>query len=98
MTTPGPWEAIRSRVAGLVARRDAVLAETARAWVGFARRQGWSPEDVERLWEGLTEDLVRQVARARTSETAGVRREVLAVMAGLRGRILDGLAQREAGA
>ncbi len=87
MTTPG-WERVRSRVAALVARRNAVLEETALAWARFARDQGWSRSDVETLWEGLTEDLVRRYARGdRPDGQDATRREVLAVMTGLRNRI-----------
>jgi hypothetical protein len=89
MATPDPWEAARQRVAALLARRDAVLDETARAWTGFARQQGWTRGDVASLWEGLTEDLVRRVARERGGESPDtVRRDVLGTMAVLRDRIV----------
>lgn len=93
MTTPEPWQAARERVEALVARRDAVLDETARAWAGFARQQGWSRGDVEALWEGLTEDLVRRYTRKRPEPVDRVRGEVLATMAMLRDRIVTGLGQ-----
>ena len=84
---PESWDTLRSRIATLIARREAVLVETARAWADFARAQGWSRSDVEALWDGLTEDLVRRYAA-----TDAVRRDVLAAMAALRERILEGLA------
>jgi hypothetical protein len=92
VTTPG-WEGVRSRVAALVARRNAVLEETAGAWVRFAREQGWSRHDVETLWEGLTEDLVRRYTRGedRPGGRDVTRRDVLAVMGGLRDRITKAL-------
>jgi hypothetical protein len=86
---PEPWEALRARLAGLLARREAVLEETATAWAGFARQSGWSPADVEALWEGLTEDLVRHYARRPGPETA--RQDVVLIMGALRSRILTRL-------
>lgn len=97
MTAPAPWEALRSRVAALVAVRDAALEETVTAWTRFARGQGWSRADVEGFWEGLTEDVVRRYARAApgpAGPVADVRRDALATMAALRARILDRLGPR----
>ncbi len=91
MITPESWEARRSRVAALIASRDAVLDETAVAWVRFAREQGWSRGDLEGLWDGLTEDVVRRYVRDPAGHLAEVRREVLGTMAALRARIVDSL-------
>jgi hypothetical protein len=88
MTRPDAWDALRARLDALFASRDATLEDTARAWAGFARAQGWSRADVERLWEGLTEDVVRCYARAPGDRLAETQREVLAVMAAVRERIL----------
>jgi hypothetical protein len=84
--TPESPEALRARVAALLLRRDAVLDETAAAWAGFARSAGWSPADLEALWDGLTEDLVRRYARAPVPEAT--RQDVVATMTALRARIL----------
>ncbi len=93
--TPDSWDAVRSRVAAWIACREAVLDETAAAWVRFARAEGWSPSDVAALWDGLTEDLVRRYARpgpgAAATRARAVRGDVLAAMAALRERILGGL-------
>jgi hypothetical protein len=86
---PEPWAALRARVAALLVRRDGVLEETAAAWAGFAREAGWSPADVEALWDGLTEDLVRRYARTSAPETA--RQDVVAIMSAIRTRILTRL-------
>ncbi|MGH7265686.1 MAG: hypothetical protein ACREMB_12670 [Candidatus Rokuibacteriota bacterium] len=88
MSAPEAWEAARARIAGLLARRDALLEETARAWAAFARRQGWTRDDVVSLWEGLTEDVVRQVTRARRADPATAPGDVVATMARLREHIL----------
>lgn len=88
-----PWEAARGRVESLLAERDRVLAETAAAWVDFARRQGWSASDLTLLWEGLTETLVRRYAGAGAGASRGVRDEVVAVLAWLRARIVAELAR-----
>lgn len=94
MGSGDPWEAARARVTTLLARRDAVLDETARAWAGFARAQGWTGGDIASLWEGLTEDLVRRIGHERGGQSPErVRREVLATMAALRDRIVAGLEQ-----
>ena len=88
---PESWDTIRSRVAALLVRREVVLDETAAAWVEFARAEGWSRSDVEALWEGLTEDLVRRYAHDRATHPDDVRRGVLAAMAALRARVLERL-------
>jgi hypothetical protein len=88
--TPDSWEAVRSRVTALVARRSAVLDETAAAWARFARGQGWTPSDLDAFWEGLTEDVVRRYLRAPAPERADtktVREDLLATMAAIRDRI-----------
>lgn len=89
--TPDSWDAARSRVTALLARRRTVLDETAAAWVRFARAQGWTRADLDALWEGLTEDVVRRYGRDRPGEARAVRGDVLATMAELRERILEGL-------
>jgi hypothetical protein len=88
---PESWEPLRSRIAALLARRETVLEETAAAWARFAREAGWSRSDIEALWEGLTEDLVRRYARDREAAADVVRQDVLAAMAALRARLLRGL-------
>lgn len=95
MATPDSWEPIRARLQALIAEREALLEDAAGAWARFARGRGWSRHDVECLWEGLTEDLVRRCARERADEAAAAREAVLAVMATLRQRILAGLEQPE---
>ena len=88
--TPDAWEAVRSRVTALIARRPAVLDETAAAWARFARGQGWTRGDLDAFWEGLTEDVVRRYLRAPAPERADartVREDVLATMAAIRDRI-----------
>jgi len=84
------WEELRGRVARLVACREARLEEAALAWTDFLRRQGWSRGDVDLLWEGLTEELLRRLHRQRPTDPE-LRRQVLAVMAAVRTRVLAGL-------
>lgn len=84
------WEELRARVARLVACREARLEEAALAWTEFLRRQGWSREDVDLLWEGLTEELLRRLHRQRPANPE-LRRQVLAVMAAVRTRVWAGL-------
>jgi hypothetical protein len=94
MTAPAPWDALRSRVAALIAVRESVLDETATGWARFARGQCWSRADVEAFWDGLTEDVARRYARAASPSgrpAADTRDEVLATMAALRTRVLDRL-------
>jgi hypothetical protein len=94
VTQPNPesWEPLRERLAAAVARRDAVFADTASAWARFARAQGWTRGDLETLWDGLTEDIVRRYAReGDPSARRRARREALAAMGALRRRILEEL-------
>jgi hypothetical protein len=79
-------------VLALLARRAAVLDETASAWAGFARAQGWTRGDLDALWEGLTEDLVRRLSRDRSGDARTVRGDVLQTMADIRARIARELA------
>jgi hypothetical protein len=77
-------------VTTLIARRTAVLEETAAAWARFARGQGWTRGDLDAFWEGLTEDVVRRTLRTAPPERADartVREDVLATMAAIRDRI-----------
>jgi hypothetical protein len=77
-------------VTALIARRTAVLEETAAAWARFARGQGWTRGDLDAFWEGLTEDVVRRTLRTAPPERADartVREDVLATMAAIRDRI-----------
>jgi len=89
MSQAGPesWDALRSRLTALLTRRDTVLDETAAAWARFARDAGWSRTDLDALWEGLTEDVVRRYGRERPRGGATVRGDVLATMAAIRDRI-----------
>jgi hypothetical protein len=90
--TPDSWGALRARVTAAIARREAAFADTASAWARFARAQGWSRDDVEVLWDGLTEDVVRRYAReADPAQGPLARREVLAAMGALRERVLKEL-------
>lgn len=89
---PDSWDAVRARVTAAIARRDAAFAETATAWARFARAQGWSRDDLQALWDGLTEDVVRRYTReADPARSKLARQEVLAAMAGLRERVLEEL-------
>jgi len=88
---PDSWDAVRSRVMALLARRRAVLDETAAAWVRFAHAQRWTRGDLDALWDGLTEDVVRRYGRDHSGEARAIRGDVLATMAELRERILEGL-------
>jgi hypothetical protein len=85
---PESWDSLRSRLATLLAHRAAVLDDTAAAWVHFARETGWRRADMEALWDGLTEDLVRRFTKNRPETAETVRQDVLAAMGALRDRIL----------
>src|SRR5262249_11181960 len=72
MSQAGPesWDALRSRLTALLTRREAVLDETAAAWARFARDAGWSRADLDALWEGLTQDVVRRYGPERPRRPA----------------------------
>jgi hypothetical protein len=84
---PDAWDALRSRLSALLARREALLDETAAGWARFARNAGWSRTDLAALWEGLTEDLLRRYSHDPARDTALVRAAVVATMAAIRDRI-----------
>lgn len=88
---PESWESLRARVSALLAAREALFDETAEAWVRFAHRQGWSRSDVEGLWEGLTEDLLRRGGQGPGGRADESRKEILTAMTALRERILGAL-------
>jgi hypothetical protein len=85
---PDAWDAARARVAALIARRAAILDETAGDWARFARSAGWTAADLDALWDGLTEDLVRRYGHASHGDARTVRADVLATMTALRERIV----------
>ena len=84
---PDAWEPLRSRLSALLARREALLEETAAAWARFARAAGWSRTDFALLWEGLTEDLLRRYSHDPAKDGPTVRGDVLATMTAIRDRI-----------
>jgi hypothetical protein len=84
---PDSWDALRSRLSALLARREALLDETAAEWARFARDAGWSRADLAALWEGLTEDLLRRYGHDPAKDTATVRGDLLSTMAAIRDRI-----------
>lgn len=88
---PDSWDAVRSRLATLLARREAVLADAAAAWTAFARSAGWTPGDVDALWEGLTEEALRRYARGTGEGARTARGDVLGAMAAIRDRIVKEL-------
>ncbi len=91
---PDSWDSLRSRLTALLARRAAAVESTAAAWAGFARRQGWTAADLDALWEGLTEDVLRRYARPGDGADARARREdVVATMAAIRDRMRTKLAR-----
>jgi hypothetical protein len=87
MSNAGPdsWDAVRSRLTALLARRKAVLDETARR-ARFARQAGWTRGDLDALWEA-DRGLVRRYARRDRRDAATARGDVLATMAAIRDRI-----------
>jgi hypothetical protein len=88
---PDSWDAVRSRLTTLLARRETVLADTAAAWAAFARSAGWTRSDVDALWEGLTEEALRRYARGAGDGARTARGDVLATMAAIRDRIVKEL-------
>lgn len=85
---PESWDAVRARLCTLLARREAVVTETAAAWAAFARTAGWTRGDLETLWEGLTEEALRRYARGPGEGSRAARDDVLAAMAAIRDRIV----------
>lgn len=90
-----PFDVLRAQVAARLRERDAAIEAAAVAWASYVRRQGWSRGDLEHLWEGLSEELVRRVGRARGADRSAVGGEVLAVLATVRAQIVARLAERE---
>jgi hypothetical protein len=85
---------VASRVTALIERartlaleRDRAIEALAAEWVRTLRGQGFSPEDLEELWAGLTEEAVRRLSRASTGVDGAVRREAALVIARVRQRV-----------
>ncbi len=65
----------------------------AREWTEALRGQGLTPQDLEELWAGLTEEAVRRLQRSGDGRwpLEAVRREATAVIAQVKQRVAAGL-------
>jgi hypothetical protein len=80
----------------LSAERDRLVHELAVEWTAALRGQGLAPRDLDELWGGLTEEVVRRLLRK--EEAAGreaVRREAQEVIARVKERVEARLAAGE---
>ena len=77
------------RARRLALERDRLVQELAREWGHALKGQGFSPKDLDELWAGLTEEAVRRLARATSSEAdaAAIRREAHEVITRVKDRV-----------
>jgi hypothetical protein len=80
----------------LAAERDRLVESLAAEWTRALRGQSLSPEDLEELWAGLTEEAVRRGGRgaAGTWTPQAWRREAQEVIARVREKVEAALRER----
>jgi hypothetical protein len=85
------------RARRLALERDRLVQELARDWSSALKGQGFSPKDLEELWEGLTEEAVRRLLRSDMGSVgaAAVRREANEVITRVKERVEAFLAAGE---
>ena len=73
----------------LALERDRLVQELARDWSSALKGQGFSPKDLDELWEGLTEEAVRRLLRSDAGSVgaAAVRREANEVITRVKERV-----------
>jgi hypothetical protein len=77
------------RARRLALERDRLVHELAREWSAALRGQGFSPRDLDALWEGLTEEAVRRLLRSPSGAVGAeaIRREANEVIARVKERV-----------
>jgi hypothetical protein len=77
------------RARRLALERDRLVQELARDWSSALKGQGFSPKDLDELWEGLTEEAVRRLLRSDAGSVgaAAVRREANEVITRVKERV-----------
>jgi hypothetical protein len=78
------------RARRLALERDRLVQELARDWSRALKGQGFSQEDLDELWAGLTEDAVRRLTRDGPGEAgaaAAIGREAHEVITRVRERV-----------
>jgi len=77
------------RARRLALERDRLVQELARDWSRALKGQGFSQDDLDELWAGLTEDAVRRLTRDGAGEAgaAAIGREAHEVISRVRERV-----------
>ena len=77
------------RARRLALERDRLVQELAREWSSALKGQGFSPRDLDELWEGLTEEAVKRLLRSETGRVGpvAVRREANEVITRVKERV-----------
>ena len=78
----------------LAAERDRLIDALAADWARALRGQGLTPEDLDELWAGLTEDAVRRGTPDGRWSAQAWRAEAQEVMARLRAKVEAALSER----
>ncbi len=71
----------------LASERDRLVRELADEWVVALRGRGLSPTDLDELWAGITEEIVRRLGRSRRFPPETLRIEAADVIAKVRERV-----------
>jgi len=77
------------RARRLALERDRLVQELANEWSAALRGRGFSPKDLDALWEGLTEDAVRRLLGSSSGAVGAeaIRREAIEVIARVKERV-----------
>lgn len=77
------------RAKALSAERDRLVAELSAEWVEALRGQGFSAEDLDELWAGLTEEAVRRLQSSLQGRwpAEAIRKESAEVVSRVRARV-----------
>jgi sugar (pentulose or hexulose) kinase len=86
---PAKLPELIKRARRLALERDRLVQELAREWSVALKGQGFSTQDLEELWQGVTEEAVRRLARAPAGEpdVGAIRREAHEVITRVKERV-----------
>jgi hypothetical protein len=78
----------------LASERDRLVRELADEWAIALRGRGLSPTDLDELWAGITEEVVRRLGRSRRFPAETLRIEATDVIAKVREQVEGALGER----
>jgi hypothetical protein len=90
---PPRLAALIRKARDLASERDRLVRELADEWAAALRGRGLSPTDLDELWAGITEEVVRRLGRSRRVSPETLRIEAGAVIAKIRERVEGALGE-----